>query len=235
MVEIHTLELGPMENLVYLIEDSQSATAAVVDPAWEVGKILQLVAERELKITTILLTHGHSDHINGVEQLQQESGAEVYISRQDASFFGLEEMGWNLFDAPFSHSLGESEITAIATPGHTPGGTCYYLGGNWGVRSGNLLTGDTLFVYGCGRCDLEGGDAVAMYHSLRGLVERFDPQTAVFPGHNYSTQISSTLAQERSGNPFLQFDSEEEFVHYRMDLHDRIRSAPYGPLGASTA
>ncbi len=223
MVEIDTLELGPMENLVYLIKDCSTDTAAVVDPAWEVEAILQCAAERGVVISTILLTHGHQDHINGAAQLQRETGAEVHISRQEAQFFALEASGWSLFDAPMHLTLGESEILGVATPGHTPGSVCYYV-------DGNLFTGDTLFVYGCGRCDLEGSDPVAMFHSLHGLVDRFDPATRVYPGHSYSTALSSTLGEECLGNPFLQLTDVEEFVHYRMVLHDQIRSAPYGPV-----
>ncbi len=219
---LHTMELGPMENFIYLIEECDSSAVAVVDPAWEVDKILDYVGERSLNIQTILLTHGHNDHINGVDDLQQSTGAEVFISRVEAEFFGLEERGWSMFEAPHQISLGETEILGVATPGHTPGSICYYV-------DGNLITGDTMFVYGCGRCDLDGGDPVAMFHSLRGLLEQFDQTTRVFPGHNYSTEKSSTLQSERDGNPFLRFDDEESFVHYRMELHDQVRRAPYGP------
>ncbi len=227
MVEIHTLELGPMENLVYLIEDRSTATAAVIDPAWEVETILRFAEERGLAVSTVLLTHGHQDHINGASQLRRETGAEVYISRQEAQFFALEASEWSLFDAPLHLNLGESEILGVATPGHTPGGVCYYV-------EDNLFTGDTLFVYGCGRCDLDGSDPVAMFHSLHELLRRFDPATRVYPGHNYSTQMSSTLGEERLGNPFLQFTEMEAFVHYRMELHDQTRSAPYGPVQSGT-
>lgn len=221
--QLHTLELGPMENFIYLIEDCATATAAVVDPAWEVEKIIDYAAERKLKITTIILTHGHNDHINGVESLQQKSGAKVYINTIEAKFFGLENMDWSSFNAPFKIDLGSTEILAVETPGHTPGGVCYYT-------DGNLITGDTLFVYGCGRCDLDGSDPVAMFHSLHGLLDQFDPETRVFPGHNYSIDKSSTLKQERAGNPFMHFDDEESFTKYRMELHDQTRSAPYGPM-----
>lgn len=224
--QIHTLELGPMENLVYLIEDCATATAAVVDPAWEVEKIISYADERGLKITTIILTHGHDDHINGVETLRQESGAKVYINSREAEFFELENMEWSRFDAPFRIPLGHTEILGVETPGHTPGGVCYYT-------DGNLITGDTLFVYGCGRCDLDGGDPVAMFHSLHGLLDQFAPETMVFPGHNYSITRSSTLKQERAGNPFMHFNDEASFVEYRMELHDRVRSAPYGPVESS--
>ncbi len=225
MVEIHTLELGPMENFIHLIVDRASAAAAVVDPAWEVEAILDFAKREGVEITTILLTHGHHDHINGVEVLQRATGATVYLSRQDAQHFGLQQKGWDLFEAPFQISLGESVVEALATPGHTPGSTCYHV-------DHHLITGDTLFVFGCGRCDLEGGDPLAMYRSLHRLLEQFPAETRVYPGHNYSTQPRSTLAEERAGNPFLHCRDEADFVDYRMVRHDRERNSPYGAVSA---
>ncbi len=225
MVEIQTLELGPMDNYIHLVVDSASSQVAVVDPAWEPEKILAYTEQKGLQIAVILLTHGHHDHINGVEMLQQASGVPVYINRLDEVHFGLEQHGWSSFDVPFQYRLGESTIQAVATPGHTPGSTCYHAGNN-------LITGDTLFVYGCGRCDLEGGDPTAMFQSLNHLLETFDPSTRIYPGHSYSVQPSSTLEEERLGNPFLHCRSEAEFVEYRMVRHDRERGAPYGPVSS---
>ncbi len=225
MAEIHTLELGSMENFIHLIIDRASGEMAVVDPAWEVDEIIAYADEHGLKISTILLTHGHHDHINGVEALQQATAATVYFHRVEANFFGLEHQGWRLFDLPFRCQLGESEIEAVGTPGHTPGSVCYHTGEH-------LVTGDTLFVFGCGRCDLEGGDPLAMYHSLQQLQARFNGETRIYPGHNYSVQSTSTLSEEQAGNPFLHCASEADFVHYRMVLHDQQRSAPYGPVAA---
>lgn len=222
MAEIHTLELGAMENYIHLIIDRGSATAAVVDPAWEPEQIVAFCEKEGVEITTILLTHGHNDHINGVEPLQRATGATVHLSQREAEHFALAGRGWHTFEAPCQIRLGESEIDVVATPGHTPGGSCYYV-------DGSLITGDTLFVYGCGRCDLEGGDPREMYRSLQRL-QQFAPETRIYPGHSYSTEATSTLAQELVGNPFLHCESEAEFVEYRMERHDRERSSPYGPV-----
>lgn len=90
-----------------------------------------------------------------------------------------------------------------------------------------MLTGDTLFVFGCGRCDLRGGDPELMYQSLRRLGERLPDATLIRPGHNYGITPTSTLLEQLAGNPFLHFDDKADFVHYRMHLHDR--EEPYRP------
>ena len=223
MIEIHTLELGQMDNFIYLIEDCETHQAAVVDPAWDAVAITRYAEQKGLKISAILLTHGHHDHINAVEPLQQLTGATVYVHQREALFFKMQSFEFVAFEAGFILPLGESEVEAVETPGHTPGGVCYSAGEH-------LVTGDTLFVFGCGRCDLEGGDPRQMYQSLKQLVASFAPSTRIYPGHNYSVQSSSTLAEEVEGNPFLACSNEESFVHYRMVEHDRVRNSPYGAV-----
>ncbi len=108
------------------------------------------------------------------------------------------------------------------TPGHSPGGCCYRLGND-------LFTGDTLFVYGCGRCDLAGSDPGSMFRSLRKLAERIADPVIVHPGHRYAAAASTTMAEQRRGNPFLHFDDEDAFVAFRAE-HNRHRLPPYGPV-----
>jgi len=219
---IHALELGPMENFVYLIQDHATGRGAVVDPAWDVPEVLALAEERGVRITDILLTHSHHDHVNGIETLLEAGEARIHLLKAEAGF-------WNRYlDLPSLHhggdviTLGETEITVLHTPGHTPGSACYHLGDD-------LITGDTLFVYGCGRCDLRGGDPERMFRTLKGLGQGLPSSTVVHPGHNYAETPVSTLAEQMAGNPFMHFDNVREFVHYRMHLHDRIRDTPYGP------
>ncbi len=214
-----------MGNNIHLAIDRDSATAVVFDPAWESEAILQFCQQQGVTLKAVLLTHGHDDHINAVEPLRHQLPIETYISTADAEHFGLTQYGWTLFQPPFQLALGESWIEAIATPGHTPGGTCYRL-------DNHLITGDTLFVFGCGRCDLPGGDSVALYHSLQMLTTTLPPETRIYPGHNYSSQPTSTLAEEIVGNPFLQCNDVTDFIPYRMVQHDRERNAPYGPVTA---
>ncbi len=220
---IHALELGPMENFVYLIEDRSSGRAAVVDPAWDVPVVLSLARERGVRITDILLTHSHHDHINGIEDVLQEYDAQLHLLKAEAQFWG------RTLDMPSLHhggdriELGESDIEVLHTPGHTPGSACYKL-------NNQLITGDTLFVFGCGRCDLKGGDPEQMFHTLKDMQQHLSKETLILPGHNYAEKQTSTLGEQIEGNPFLHFDDLGRFVHYRMDYHDRHRHGPYGPV-----
>jgi len=220
---IHALELGPMENFIYLIEDRASGRAAVVDPAWDVPEVLKLADEHGVRITDILLTHSHQDHINGIEAVLQEYDAQLHLLKDEARFWG------SYLDLPTLHhggdriELGDTQIEVLHTPGHTPGSACYRVGDR-------LITGDTLFVFGCGRCDLRGGDPEQMYVTLKGMVERLPKDIVILPGHNYAVKPTSTLEEQLEGNPFLHFDQLDRFVEYRMHYHDRHRDAPYGPV-----
>lgn len=220
---IHALELGPMENFVYLIEDHASGRAAVVDPAWEVERVLELARSRNVRITDILLTHSHHDHINGIETVLAEQDAQLHLLKSEAQFWGQH------LDLPTLHhggdmiELGGSRIQVLHTPGHTPGSACYHL-------QGDLITGDTMFVYGCGRCDLRGGDPEQMFDTLRRLRSDLPGDTIIHPGHNYSVKHTNHIDDEVAGNPFLHFDRRADFVRYRMHYHDRHRHSPYGPV-----
>lgn len=228
---VHTMELGSLDNFIYLIHDHASNRAAVVDPAWDVPAILALAKQHGMRITDILLTHSHFDHANGVEELLGAGQIRLHLLREEATFWG------HFLDLPILHNdrdriqLGATAIEVLHTPGHTPGSACYYLGNE-------VLTGDTLFVFGCGRCDLRGGDAQQMYASLQRLGEHLPGDTLVRPGHNYGITPTTTIAEQIAGNPFFHHDDCHSFVAYRMNLqcdcegtgkqsHDREQ--PYRP------
>ncbi|MEJ2645314.1 MAG: MBL fold metallo-hydrolase [Gammaproteobacteria bacterium] len=217
---IHALELGPMENFIYLIHDHASDRAAVVDLAWDVPEVLALADRLGVRITDILLTHSHHDHINGIEQVLERYDAQLHLAKAEARFWG------RYLDLPTLHhggdviAVGETEVQLLHTPGHTPGSACYRLGDD-------LITGDTLFVFGCGRCDLSGGDPEQMYETLKDLTAALPADAVIHPGHNYADRTTSTVAEQIEGNPFLHFDQRERFVEYRMHYHDRHRHSPY--------
>ena len=220
---IHALELGPMENFVYLIHDHATNRAAVVDPAWDVPAVLALAEQQGVRITDILLTHSHHDHVNGIGAVLERHDARLHLMKEEAQFWG------DALDMPTLHhggdviELGETRVRALHTPGHTPGSACYHVGDN-------LIAGDTLFVFGCGRCDLRGGDPEQMFVTLKDMAARLPASTIIRPGHNYAEQPTSSMEEQIEGNPFMHFDTADRFVHYRMHYHDEHRHSPYGPV-----
>lgn len=218
--EITALELGPMENFVYLITDLASKKTAVVDPAWEPSRIIEQAKAKELSITDVLLTHSHHDHINAVEDMLNYSDPQLHLLKEEAAFWQAD------LDKPSLHSggdhiqLGETSIQILHTPGHTPGSACFLL-------NDDVITGDTLFVFGCGRCDLQGGDPEQMFDTLKKMKTELPSQTIIHPGHNYAVKEVSSLEEQIAGNPFMHHEKCSDFVEYRMHTHDKIRDTPY--------
>ncbi len=231
LYHIDSLELGPMENFIYLIQDIKTGRAAVVDPAWNVNAILQLAAEKDVQITDILLTHSHHDHINGISGILEKADAQLHLLHSEAQFWG-QEIRQNTQNPSLHYGgdtihLGETQIEILHTPGHTPGSACYKI-------NNELITGDTLFVFGCGRCDLAGGDPEQMYTTLRKMGEELPATTLILPGHNYAIKETCSMQEEVEGNPFMHFEHSNDFVQYRMHDHDRTRHSPYEAIPKNT-
>jgi len=226
---IYNMELGPMENFVYLIHDHASNTAAIVDPAWEVDEVLNLADSKGIKITDILLTHSHNDHINGLQQTLEHSDAKIHLLKAEAKFWGAKLNKPELHHGGDQISLGDSQVNILHTPGHTPGSACYHVGND-------LIAGDTLFVFGCGRCDRTGADPEEMFHTLKKMKTELPAATVLHPGHNYAPQSpTSTMENQCQGNPFLHFDEPADFVNYRMHVHDKVRDTPYKAVSKEQA
>ena len=221
--KVHAMELGPMENFVYLVEDITTRRAAVVDPAWDVDAIIKAAKKLDLNITDILLTHSHHDHINGIEGVLNHASAEVHLLKPEYEFWQHELDKPSLHHGGDELSLGDSRIKILHTPGHTPGSACYQIGNE-------IITGDTLFVFGCGRCDMKGGSPEKMFQTLKQMKERLPEDMLIHPGHNYSVKKISTLGEQIEGNPFMHYEDEEQFINYRMHVHDKTRDEPYASL-----
>lgn len=218
---IHTLELGPMENFIYIIEDHATKRAAIVDPAWDVGEILQLCQLKGLNVTDILLTHCHHDHINGVEELLDKTDAKVHLMKAENDFWSPGFIKPHTLYGGDSIQLGKTEIQALHTPGHSKGSACFKIGNQ-------LIAGDTMFVFGCGHCRLAGSEPETLFKTLQKLKLEMPAQTIILPGHNYSPEHpTSSMAEQIKGNPFLHFDNKYDFIKYRMKIHDQIRTDPY--------
>ena len=213
---IRQVEVGPMANFIYLIGDAASAEVFAVDPAWETDAILDIAGKERFTIIGIILTHGHFDHCNGVAELLALKNMPVYINKTEAAFmrgfqgangiFGvLPDKGLRELGNGESIHAGKTELRFLHTPGHSPGSQCILAGGA-------LITGDTLFTGSIGRCDLPGSDPGNMYESLSEVIAKLPDDTSIYPGHNYSGKTSSSIGDEKNGNPYLACKSLDEFL-----------------------
>lgn len=205
------MEIGPLQNFIYFIGDARTREIAVVDPAWDVPLLCREAETLGATIKAVLLTHGHPDHVNGLEELLARHPVDVYISRHEAPFYKprvsrLVEVGHQA-----EIQIGQVTLSCLHTPGHTPGGQCF-------LCQNVLLTGDTLFIDGCGRCDLPGGDAETLYESLHQVIMPLPDETILYTGHNYGPVPYATLGEQKKTNPYLMCRDKEEFLHNRMGL-----------------
>ena len=192
MMIIKQLSIGYMDNFSYLIGCENTRWALVIDPGSDVDQIVSVAEKEDLKIVTIVNTHGHGDHTAGNAALKSRTGARVIIHEHDGDRYP----GADLFlSTEKTLQLGDITLDVIHTPGHTPGGICLHA-------RGNLFTGDTLFVGDSGRTDLAGGDRHALGKSIRRLME-LPEDTVVWPGHDYGPRASSTVGREKMTNPWL--------------------------------
>lgn len=207
-VLIKQIGIGPMANFAYFIGDAKTKEIAVVDPGWECAKLLSDAKDEGLKIVAILLTHGHGDHTNSVEELLEEIKVPVYVSEKEPVFFRDKRPLKKLVDGEMI-KIGNIEIQSILTPGHSPGSMCFKCGHI-------LITGDTLFIDGCGRCDLPGGNPKQMYHSLYNILMKLPDETVIYSGHQYGPSSFATLESQKKTNPYLTCSSEHDFLTCRM-------------------
>jgi glyoxylase-like metal-dependent hydrolase (beta-lactamase superfamily II)/dihydrofolate reductase len=205
---IKQIEVGPMENFVYLIGDKDKKECVMVDPAWEVDRVIKIAEEDGMKVTAGLVTHTHFDHVNGAGDLIAKTGGKIYVHGKEAEFLKGMKDHIEKTEAGLKLEVGDIDITFIHTPGHTPGSQCFLV-------NNRLVSGDTLFINACGRCDLPGGNAEQMYFSLQQLGKLGD-DAILLPGHNYAETPVSTIGQEKQNNPYYQAHSLSDFLHHRM-------------------
>ncbi len=202
------LEIGPMQNFIYLIGDRNTHECVMVDPAWDVASVLKAAEADGMKVIAGLATHYHHDHTNGLEDLFTKAGCKAYVNKHDAPYLKGMKDYLEKVDSGFKLKVGNVEIEFLHTPGHTPGSQCFLV-------NNRLVSGDTLFINACGRCDLPGGDAKQMYESLQKL-SKLDDDTILFPGHNYDEIPTSSIGQEKRLNPYYQLHSLQEFLSLRI-------------------
>lgn len=197
----------PFRNFNYLVVDPGSRKAVLVDPAWQMEKIEQALANTQADLSGILITHCHPDHIHLARPLADKYDCPIWMSNQEIAASGFNARQLIGIDTIPWH-IGQMLIEPIFTPGHTPGCTCYLIGEN-------LFTGDVLFAEGCGMCaDIEA--ARAMFASLKYLKIRLDPRTRVFPGHSYGKPPGQLWPELVRNNIYLQFPDENAFTAFRL-------------------
>ncbi len=205
------MEVGPMQNFQYFVGDARTKEVALVDPAWDTELLYSEAKNNGYKISCIFLTHGHPDHANAVTQILAEHDIPAYISKYEPAFYKPKHK--NIVEVEHGEiiTVGGVEFECLLTPGHTPGSTCY-------KHNGVLLTGDTLFIDGCGRCDLPGGNAREMYNSLYNIILKLPDATVIYSGHDYGAAPFATLGSLKKTNPYLTCASPQEFLEQRMGL-----------------
>ncbi len=206
-----------MANFIYLIGDRDTRECMVVDPAWDIDGVLKILKEDEMKLTGALVTHYHPDHVGGeifgmdiigLPRLMETNPVPVYVNKHEAEgvkqVTGLSDSDLKLVDSEDKLKVGKIEISCLHTPGHTPGSQCFR------VEDG-LIAGDTLFLQGCGRVDLPGGDSETLYHTLTKRLTKIQNEVVLYPGHNYGGKGSAPMGTVRSSNYYLNVNSLDEW------------------------
>ncbi|MGC4098351.1 MAG: MBL fold metallo-hydrolase [Nitrospira sp.] len=192
------------ESRSYIVADRQSRQAVIIDAILEnVERDLRIVNELGLTLTFAIETHIHADHITGVSLIKDKTGAQiVYGGGAKGDVTGVDQF---LFDGEVLR-FGATSLTGLATPGHTNGCTSYMV-------PGAVFTGDTLFIHGNGRTDLQGGSAETLFDSVRNKLFALPDDTIVYPGHDYHGRVSSTIGEEKQFNERLNLSiNKDSFV-----------------------
>jgi hydroxyacylglutathione hydrolase len=206
-----------MVNFAYALGDRETGEAVLVDPAYAVGELCDLVEADGMRIVGALATHHHADHVGGnmfgsrtegIAELVGRAHGPVHVQRDEAEFVqrstGVSDSDLALHGSGDVVEVGDVRIHLIHTPGHTPGSQCFLV-------DGRLVSGDTLFLQGCGRTDFPGSDSVAMYESLVKLAS-LPADTVVYPGHRYSPASSGTMAAITESNMVYQSKSKDDWL-----------------------
>lgn len=214
--------LGALENSIHIICDHKTKTACVIDPAWQADLFIEITKEMGYKISDIWLTHWHPDHTNATDELAEKTGAKVLAGKDEARYLSGVKSPIIYCSDEQEISLGSTTAQVIFTPGHTAGGVCFLL-------DNHLVAGDTLFVYGAGHCALPGADAKQFFASMQRL-KTLPDNAYLHCGHDYGSEITTTMAAQKQGNPFLLIDNEADFVRYRQEIHDQTRQYPMSAM-----
>lgn len=209
-----------MVNFAYLIGDRETGTAVAIDPAYGVDELVEVLGTDGLRLTDVLVTHYHPDHVGGDLGRWRIAGLRELLARDDVSarvhvqseeawgvkrVTGLSDSDLVLHSSGDTVEVGDVSITLIHTPGHTPGSQCFFV-------DGRLVSGDTLFLDGCGRTDLPGGDPEQLYESLTQKLAIVPDDTVLYPGHMYSPAPSALMGDVRRSNYVFRPRTREQWL-----------------------
>ncbi len=207
-----------MVNFIYVIGDRSTGEAVVIDPAYDPQGLVNVVEEDGMSITGVLATHYHPDHvggdmmgfsISGITDLLNITSVPIHVQKEEAELVdkvtGVGHENLVTHDSGDKISVGSIEIELIHTPGHTPGSQCFLV-------QNRLVAGDTLFLDGCGRTDLPGGDPRQMYESLTKRLAKVPDDATLFPGHLYSPKPSQSMGETRQHNYVFAPKSPEQWM-----------------------
>ena len=211
---LEQIEIGPMQNYTYIVGSKETREVVIVDPAWDIDSLLKHLEAKDYTLTGALATHYHPDHVGGsfsghdvegIAELLEHQGLKVYANKHEADGIKkvtqISETDLVRVDSGDTLKVGNIEIEFLHTPGHTPGSQCFRI-------KNTLVSGDTLFINGCGRVDLPGSSSEDMYHSMRKLAS-LPEDTLLLPGHNYGHVPNATFAETKKTNVYMNIDDLE--------------------------
>ena len=204
ILRIAQIPVGSMLNFSYIVYDEENGIGVIIDPSWDLQKVLAILDKNNITAKYIINTHTHFDHILGNDHIAEITKAEI-IQHEKST----QKKNRSVVDHE-NVNIGKINLQVLYTPGHSEDSICLV------VNNQIIITGDTLFVGNCGRVDLPGSNPGKMYDSLV-RIANLDNSLVVYPGHNYGPTPTSTILNEKTQNPMLNFKTKEAFLKYMLN------------------
>ncbi len=198
-MKIYQIEIGEMKNFTYLIEDVTTKKSIIIDPSWELEYVKKVIIDHDLDIKYIVNTHNHFDHVFGNDEIIKYTDAKIIQHKNSTIKHDISVNDGDKIE------FGNCKLVVIYTPGHSKDSICL-------INDSYIFTGDTIFIGGCGRTDLPGGDAKELYNSIFKIIYNLNDDLLLYPGHNYGTSITSTIGNEKKLNVIFRCKTEYDFL-----------------------